>query len=141
MAAKEISLTFDGYWLEPNISSIPDKSGIYVVYECSYNAQSKTVSLKKVIYIGEAGDVNDRIENHENWPEWRDECGNNNQICFTFAPVKSPDRERGEAALIYKHKPPVNEEYVNSFPFDETTMKLSGKTILLNTNFTVQRQD
>ena len=141
MAAKTISLTFDGYWREPNIGGIPKQSGIYVVYECSYDAQQKTVSLLKVIYIGEAADVNDRVTNHEKWPQWRKHCGASNEICFSFAPVASPDRQRGEAALIYKHKPPVNDEYKDKFPFDETTVSLTGKTKLLTTSFTVQRKD
>lgn len=141
MAAKTISLTFDGYWRETNISSIPKQSGIYVVYECFYNSQENTVTLLKAIYIGEADNVNDRIAKHEKWPQWRKHCSNSNQICFSFAPVANPDRARGEAALIYKHKPPVNDEYKYTFPFDETTMKLSGKTALLYTDFTVYRKD
>lgn len=141
MAAKTINLEFDGYWLEKNIGGIPKQSGIYVVYECSYNAQANTVSLLKVIYIGEAENVNERIAKHEKWPLWRKHCGVNNQICFSFAPVTNPDRQRGEAAMIYKHKPPVNDEYKYTFPFDQTTMNLTGKTNLLETYFTVQRKD
>jgi len=141
MAPKTITLTFKGYWRERNVSGIPSESGIYVVYECSYNSQNNTVTLKKVIYIGEADDVNDRIANHEKRSDWQAHCGMNNELCFSFAPVINPDRERGEAALIYKHKPPVNEEYKYNFPFDDTTMSLSGKTDLLTTYFTVQRKD
>jgi hypothetical protein len=141
MPAKTVSLEFDGYWREKNIGGVPSKSGIYVVYECSYNPQASTVSLLKVIYIGESADVNARIINHEKWPFWRRHCRANNEICFSFAPVASPDRERGEAAMIYKHQPPVNDEYRNNFPFDQTTMSLSGKTALLETYFTVYRKD
>ncbi|MDG7000777.1 MAG: GIY-YIG nuclease family protein [Nitrososphaerota archaeon] len=141
MAAKTISLTFDGYWRQKAIGGIPSKAGIYVVYEAFYNSQSGSVTLLKVIYIGESGDVNARIANHEKWPDWRKHCGPNNEICFSFAPVTSPDRERAEAALIYKHKPPVNDEYKYSFPFDETTMSLSEETALLNTYFTLQRKE
>lgn len=41
--------------------------------------------------------------------------------------------------MIFKHKPPENTEYVDSFPFDQTTTDLSGKTKLLHTSFTVYR--
>jgi hypothetical protein len=41
--------------------------------------------------------------------------------------------------MIFKHKPLENTEYVNDFPFDQTTMNLSGKTALLHTSFTVYR--
>lgn len=141
MAPKTITLTFKGYWRERNIDGIPKESGIYVVYECSYNSQTGKVSLKKVIYIGKADDVNDRIANHEKRPVWQRHCGTNNELCFSLAPGISTDRERGEAVLIYKHKPPVNEEYKYNFPFDDTTMSLSGETVLLTTYFTVQRKD
>ena len=142
VATKIILLTFDGYWRENAINSIPSKSGIYIVYEGSYNSQSDLITLHKVIYIGESENVNTRISGHEKWrPDWRKHCGGNKELCFTFAHVMNPDRERGEAALIYKHKPPTNDEYKYSFPFDETTMNLSGKIVLLTTPFTVQRKD
>ncbi len=141
MAAKTISLTFDGYWREKNIGGIPKESGIYCVYECTHNTQENTVSISKLIYIGEAENVNQRISNHEKWSLWRKHCSSSREICFSFAPVKNPDRQRGEAAMIYKHKPPVNDEYKDKFPFDETTMRLSGKTALLVESFTVYRKD
>lgn len=139
MATKTISLEFQGYRLEENKGGLPDKSGVYVVYECSYDPQEKKVSLKKIIYMGESGNVRDRIDEHEKWPEWREQVRAGNQICFSFALIGNPDRERAEAALIFKHKPPTNTEYVNSFPFDETTVNSKGKTTLLHTSFTVQR--
>jgi len=54
MATKSYSLEFDGYWREPNASGLPPKSGIYCVYACVHNADRKTVSLKRLLYIGEA---------------------------------------------------------------------------------------
>jgi len=139
MATKTYNIDIDGYWREPNISGIPSKSGVYFVYECNHNKTAKTVSLKKLIYIGESGNVNDRIENHEKWDEWRRHVESGNVLCFSFSEVSGDDRFRVEAAYIFKHKPPVNTEYVNSFPFDQTTVKSTGKTALLNTNFTVYR--
>lgn len=51
MAEKLFKLTFDGYWLEANKGSIPKKSGVYCVYECTYNKDKDTVTLHKLIYI------------------------------------------------------------------------------------------
>jgi hypothetical protein len=31
-------------------------------------------------------------------------------VCFAYAPVANPPRDRAEAALIYKHKPAENTE-------------------------------
>jgi len=99
------------------------------------------VSIHKLIYIGEAGDVQDRIKNHDLWDSWKKHVGEGNQLCFSFGYVESSNRDRVEAALIFKHKPPENTEYKDSFPFDKTTISLSGRTALLNTNFTVERTE
>lgn len=139
MAEKTISIEFDGYWRDEKSGSIPARSGIYCVYECTHNVKKKTVSLHKLIYIGEAENVRSRIADHEKKARWLKHVRRDNELCFSFGGVSGSDRERGEAAMIFKHKPPENTEYVDSFPFDKTTMSLSGKTSLLTTNFTVNR--
>ncbi len=139
MAEKTISIEFDGYWRDENKGGIPAKSGVYCVYECTHNVTKKTVTLKTLIYIGEAENVRSRIANHEKRSDWLKHVRQGNELAFSFGGVSGPDRERGEAAMIFKHKPPENTEYVNSFPFDKTTMSLSGKTDLLTTKFTVNR--
>ncbi len=137
--AKTIKLSFNGYWREVNKNSIPSKSGIYLVYVCRYDESEKTVTLDKLIYTGESDDVCDRIDGHEKWPEWRRHVPQGSQLCFSFAGVTSPDRERAEAALIYYHKPPCNTEYVDSFPFEDTTVESSGKCALLSSPITVRK--
>lgn len=139
MAAQTYNVVFDGYWREKNIGGIPSKSGVYCVYECSYNSSSNTVSIKKLIYIGESGNVNDRIKNHDKWDDWRKQLNSGNELCFSFGYVESSYRDRVEAAMIFKHKPPINTEYKNDFPFDTTTLKLTGQTALLATSFTVNK--
>ena len=129
MADKTFDLDFDGYWPEPNIGGLPKKSGIYGVYACTYDAEDKTVSLKRLIYIGESENVHDRIADHEKWQDWRDELKSGEDICINAALISpSSDRQRAEAAMINKHKPTCNTEYVDSFPFDTTTVNTSGKT-------------
>lgn len=137
--AKTISLSFAGYWREVNKGTIPAKSGIYLVYVGRYNETEDTVTLDQLIYIGEAENVNDRIANHKDWPKWRRYVPEGSEICFAFAGVASPDRERAEAALIYYHKPPCNVEYVDSFPFEDTTVESTGSCALLSSPITVRR--
>jgi len=137
--AKTITLNFDGYWREVNKAGIPAKSGVYAVYVCKYNPSEKTVTLKKLIYIGEAEDVNDRIEDHEKWEEWREEVPEGSEICFSFAGVTSPDRERAECALIYHHKPDCNDECKHSFPYEDTTVVSTGRHALIESPITVER--
>ena len=82
--------------------------------------------------------MHDRVDGHEKWDEWEDKLSWGQILCFSAALITlSGGRERAEAAMIYKHKPPCNEEYVNSFPYYETTVKTSGKNALLSSNFTV----
>ena len=140
MAEKTISINFDGYWRDEKKSGIPETSGIYCVYECTYNVQEKTIKkIHKLIYVGESDNANDRIAKHEKYKDWIKHVRQNNELCFSFGGVGSADRARAEVAIIFKHKPPENTEYKYSFPFDKTTMLLSGETKRLHTNFTVNR--
>ena len=139
MAAKTYRIEFQGYWRDKNKGGIPKQSGVYCVYSCVYNQSEETVSLKKLIYIGEAGNVNSRVASHEKYEDWKSHLKAGQELCFSFGLVDAAERDRCEAAMIFKHKPPENDEYVDSFPFDQTTMKLSGKTALLSTDFTVYR--
>ena len=137
MSAQTFNLAFNGYWREPNIGGIPAASGVYCVYVCTFNEIEKTVTLGSLIYIGEAGDVRGRVANHECFPAWRRHLQQTEQLCFSFAPVDATVRNRVEAALIFKHKPPENSTFATNFPFEQTTVISSGRADLLAVNFTV----
>ena len=62
-------------------------------------------------------------------------------LCVSCAKIASADRERVEAATIYRHKPPCNIEYVDFFPYDETTVSTSGTKVKLAQRFSVERDD
>lgn len=62
---KEYKLNFEGYWRNINKGGLPSYSGIYFVYRCIYNAQSNSVELVDIIYIGQADNIHDRHNNHE----------------------------------------------------------------------------
>lgn len=138
---KELELDFVGFWREPAISGLPSKSGIYCVYTCTHNKEEKTVSVKNVVYIGESADVRDRIDGHEKWDTWKKQCKQGEVICISCALIASSDRNRGEAAMIYKHKPILNMEYMNSFPYDKTKIITTGKNKGLSSSFVVDRDD
>ncbi len=140
MSAKTIKIKFEGYWRDKKKSGVPAQSGVYCVYECKYNEANDRVSfLITLIYIGEADNVRERIANHEKYQDWLKHVRSGNELCFSFGSVLSADRERAEAAMIFKHKPPENEEYMYSFPFDRTTMFLSGKIKFLKKWFMLNR--
>ena len=132
-----INLEFDGYWLDRNKSGIPSKAGIYCVYTCLYNKSENTVSIRNLVYIGEATDVNNRISNHEKLDRFLAQCSNDEVICYSFAPVLNQDRAKAEAALIYKHKPFLNDEYKYNYPFPSVRISITGKTAFLYSDFTI----
>lgn len=134
---KTICLKFEGYWLEIDKGFIPEQSGIYCVYTCKYNDERNTVSIHKLLYIGESANANARIQNHNRLPDWVKELSYGEELCYSFAPIASEDRERGEAALIFNHQPPMNEEHKNHFVYNDTQMILSGKIKFLDKNFVV----
>lgn len=138
MAAKNYNLNFEGYWRARNKSGLPAQSGIYCVYASTYNAGNDTVNLNRLLYIGEADDVRLRIAGHERWTDWEKKLQVGEELCFSAALV-SPmtDRQRAEAAMINHSKPPCNIEYVNSFPFDTTSIMTGGKNAELANSFTV----
>lgn len=137
MTAQSYHLEFGGYWREPNRGGIPNQSGIYSVYTSTYNASAQTVSLHKLVYIGESENVRDRIEGHEKWPAWRRHLQLGQQLSFSYAPIAG-GRERAEAAMIFRHKPPENDEYVDNFPYERTTITTAGRNALLAQRFTVE---
>lgn len=139
MAVQTFNVNIQGYWRDKDKSGIPNHSGVYFVYVASYNEQNEKVTLHRLLYIGESEDVNDRIQNHEKYNEWKRYLSKGNELCFSTGQVDVYIRLRVEAAYIFKHKPPVNTEYKDSFPFDQTTINSTGKIILLSTNFTVYR--
>jgi len=138
---KIIELEFKGYRREVNKSGLPHRSGIYCVYSCVYNKSEQTVSIKELIYIGESHDMNERIATHDRLDDWKQQLNRGEVLCYSYAAVTKPNRERAEAALIYKHKPPLNENYVRSFPFEDTMVRLSGKMARLCGEFVVRKRE
>lgn len=135
---KTISLEFDGYWREVNKGSVPAKSGIYCVYACTYNKNESTVSIRELIYVGESVNVNERISQHERLSDWKKRLNVNEMLCYSFGGISGDDRYRAEAAIICHHKPPCNNEYKTSFPFEDTRLNISGKHSKIDSDFIVR---
>lgn len=139
MAATTFNVIINGYFRDSNKTGIPNFTGVYFVYTSTYNPQNNTVILDNLIYIGESDHVNLRIQNHEKYNIWRSYLKPGQELCYSVGQVANDDRFRVEAAYIFKHKPPVNTEYVNAFPFDQTTINSLGETIFIDRLFTVFR--
>lgn len=137
MGAENFDLEFDGYWTEKTKGAMPSLGGIYCVYEGSYDPAKEGVAIRRLIYIGESNDVKASVSHYKNWDRWRRYVGSGNDLCFSIASVESTFRRRVKAALVFQHKPPLNEGFKESFPFDRTTISGRGNIALLNTHFTL----
>ncbi len=139
MAEKTFIQEFQGYWLESGIKNLSTNSGVYGVYRCKYSKEKDTVSLKQLIYIGKADDLNDRISNHNKWKDWRTYLKAGESLCFCYTLVDEYYNERVEAVLINFNQPPENIEYKEAFPFDKTIVNCSGKHEFIKKINTVNR--
>ncbi len=139
MAEKTFDLKFDGYKLEENKLGLPEYSGVYVVHSCIYNKKEDTVSLMRLLYIGKAGNINDRVNNHEKLENWKKELKEEEQLCYNYTKVNTAYNNRVEAALINANQPIVNVDYKESFPFDSTIINCSNRYNLLKENIKVTK--
>lgn len=136
---KRYNINFKGYRRDCNKSTLPKNSGIYIVYRCVYDQGTDKVKLKKIIYIGQAQDLNQRLNNHEKYPEFLSQCGTGEELCYAYADVSLDDLDIVENALIFAQKPPLNSDLVDSFNHESAGFWIEGKCALLKyTDFTIE---
>lgn len=141
--------------------NMPDKKGIYFVYRCKTKVDDngkvvldknrKPVQcLDKLLYIGESGDVRRRMKDHNRDDDVRTkDVPAEEALYYAFAPFDGTDDERIrlESAIIFYHREVLpkgvgNKKNTKTFPYDETTVVISGKyTFGLSTSFVQPRVD
>ena len=136
---KKYNVLFNGYRRDVNNAGLPTYSGIYIVYRCTFNEGKQTVSLKELLYIGKAENIQERILNHNKRPEFMAALIEGEQICYSYAEVKEQDLDIVENALVYAQKPRLNEELVDSYNHEPAQFNIEGKCSLLNyTYFSIE---
>lgn len=134
MTELNYNLNYIGYLEEKNEAHLPTASGIYNVYACT------SYRLRSLLYIGEAENLRQRVLNHEKKSIWRQKLYRGEKLYFSYTLIRpNGARKRVEAALIYKHKPSCNTEYLYYFPFDTTYVTSKGKNAFIKNTFTVRR--
>ena len=125
-------LVFEGYWRVPS-SGVAPWPGVYCVYVF------RSLSSYRLLYIGEASEVEMRIINHKQKSDWK-KAARGHRLYFSAAKMPSDtDRRRAAAAMINHHKPPCNDEYTDFFPFSETAITTKGENLNLDEAFTVNK--
>lgn len=128
-AEKAYSLAFEGYYLKP--SGLPHTSGLYCVYKCRDNPERNTVSLKQLLYIGQAEDIGQRHEAHEKKTDWENCLHPGETLCYSYARLDKSELDRCEAALIFINKPLCNANLKDRFDYLDTKVIVLGNVGLL----------
>ena len=139
-----INIRFEGYWSSSEKLLIPSASGFYCIYEGKYQSREKhsdQINFQRLLYIGEADNVQQAITYHEDYNLWLCQLGCNHQLFFSFGEASPADYRRALAALTYEHQPGMNTEERDDFPFGDTTVPLRVKNVLLKDYFTVYGQE
>jgi hypothetical protein len=125
---KNYNKTFQGYYRYEKRNAIPADQGVYAVMSCKYQEKSKSVMLTKLLYIGQATDLNQRLNNHDHLNCWKKHLKPGEEICFNFTLIDdSDDLDRIEATLIYVNMPPCNEQGLENFNYLPTTVTCQGR--------------
>lgn len=135
---KKYNVTFLGYRRDANAGTLPSSSGVYMIYRCVYDEETKTVDLKELFYIGQAFDLNDEINHHARRKEFLAQAQNGEQICYAYARVDKADLDIIENALIFAQKPRMNTNLVNNYNHEASEFQIEGKCALLKyTNYSI----
>ena len=130
-ANMNLILTFDGYWSIDNASSVRFP-GIYCIYAVP------SAAAARLLYIGEAHNIGDRISSHEQRLDWL-ATARYSPVWFNACRITVEEgRREAEAAMIYHHKPPCNTEFKAQFPYRPITLRTAGQNANLTPGFTIR---
>ena len=135
---RRIDLNFTGYWREKNKSGLEKRAGIYCVYAGTYNRYTDKVDVQRLLYIGKASDINNRIggDNHEHLEDWKQELLAGQELMYSCAFESDRNRRTiAEAALIFHCKPPINEDGTDGFHHPDTQIVVTGDHKFIDASF------
>lgn len=130
MAERTFKQEFIGYYtdckyFEPTIKYIPENSGVFLVYK-GVQMNESVYDIDELIYIDVAENLKESIENNPKKSIWRDHVGESYDLFYSVTFVDIAYMEILKAALVFSSKPILNKEYIESFPFDKTTVICEG---------------
>lgn len=132
------NVTFKGYRRDVNKGGLPTYGGIYMVYCCTYHEETQTVTLNKLIYIGQAINIHDRINNHDRYEDFKAQLAKGEQLCYAYSSVPPRDKDVVENALIFMQKPNLNDALKDSFNYPDSEFSIEGACALLRmTDFSI----
>lgn len=106
---------------------MPSCSGVYFVYACTFNAIANTVLLRRLLYIGQASNINFRLVYHDKRPDWQRYLLSGETLCYACAQVDGRSLDLVEAAFVYKFKPVANDLLKNAYLHTPSQFEVSGQ--------------
>ena len=137
MAAHALSIKFSGYWSEYNRGLLPRRPGVFCVYRAYFDDQSKTTTMRELLYIGAAENVHACLAHHPQIGQWRACLGPTDSLSFSYGSVALPDLVVCETALVVQHQPRCNAVGLPDCAVGRVALTLTHRTPLLQTRFTV----
>ena len=137
MAVPSLTIKFSGYWSEYNRGLMPRRPGVFCVYRACFDDQSKTTTMRELLHVGAASNVNECLVDHAQIDRWRVCLMPTESLSFSFGSVALPDLAACELALVMRHRPRCNTEVPAVYPFGRVALKLTHRTPLLHNRFTV----
>ena len=136
---KEISLVFEGYYSETDLTRFDGKIGVY----CAYATNDKGV-LSDLVYIGRSGDnIKNRVLAHQdNNDEARSTLKKSEHLAYAFA--ETNEHELCEEVLIARHRDSprlANTKLKKPYEGNAVHLKLSGKCQGLETDIQYDGQE
>ena len=124
-------LKFVGYWPVPSSGKVDFWGGMYCIYAFRGD-------VPRLLYVGEAEEIEASIASHEDLHKWKREASDA-ELRFSAAHL-NPDtgRQRAQAALVYRHRPPCNAEVPDYFKYD-VELLTSGANACLDPRFLINR--
>ena len=129
-------LEFRGYWRDQKREMLPNLPGIYCVYRSGVSCVDEVNYPLQLLYMGESETPRDEILSHEFRTQWESCLKGDEELMYTYAPIQK-FRRQVYAAMIFQHRPVLNEEFNYLYPFPRTAVAVSGRTRFLKVSFIV----
>jgi hypothetical protein len=138
-----LSPEMHGYWSDETLRDVPDDGGIYCVFRAARDPETQELMVQQLLYVGEHRNVHYGLQHHPDREKWRDSLEPGEELCYSMGLCSHVNRERLLAAMIHAHKPRFNgsSNYLDHYPFPETSVHLYGKKDKLLSIFTVEQKN
>ena len=112
------NLIFNGYYLSAD--SLPEETGIYLVYSCVNNGPNAPLTLQRLLYIGKSQKTSNtnlrkEVKQHVDNGRFAPYVNAGEQLCFSYALCDGRSLDVVENGLIYMQSGLINKNLLYTF--------------------------